>query len=275
MLFRLILVIVVAMLSVARLLGQPSNDICSSAIDLQSYLMAAQSAPMIAGPFSNAAATGNDVDIAGVTGCWLDDLTGLADGSSPQVDATVWFRLTGIDQEVRLAIQPCDTTFDFLSADTQLALFSGECDSLQIVDCNEDIDPATYYYWSAIYTPLTAGTEYRMVVDGFNYSGFGSPDDPLTTGEFCVHISIPALYVSEVTESLTTIFPNPAEGFVQLTAASEIMEVRMFTAQGKELTVFSPENSKTLDIVMPAESGVYIVVVRTRYQTTTHRIVRM
>jgi hypothetical protein len=260
--------------SAGRLSAQLSNDICSSAIDLQSYLLAAQTAPVIAGPFSNSAATGNDFDIATVTGCWLDDLTGLADGSSPQIDATVWFRLTGVDQEVRLAIQPCDTTFDFLSADTQLALFSGECDSLEIVDCNEDIDPETYNYWSAIYTPLTAGTEYRMVVDGFNYSGFGSPDAPLTTGEFCIHISIPALQVNELTEPVVTIFPNPSDDRVQLNAASEIVEVRVFNAQGQEFTVFSPKNATTLDVAMPDESGVYLVLVQTKYQTTTHRIVR-
>ena len=274
MVFRILLLLVIVAQSASRLSAQLSNDICSSAIDLQAYLVAAQTAPVIAGPFSNAAATGNDVNIAAVTGCWLDDLTGLADGSSPQIDATVWFRLTGIDQEVRLAIQPCDTTFDFLSADTQLALFSGECDSLEIVDCNEDIDPATYNYWSAIYTPLSAGTEYRMVVDGFNYSGFGSPDAPLTTGEFCIHMSIPSLQVSELTEQMPSIFPNPAQDHIQLTAASEIIEVRMFNAQGQELTVFSPKNSKTMDIVMPSESGVYVVLVQTKYKTTTHRIVR-
>lgn len=274
MVFRLLLIVVIAVQSAGRLSAQLSNDICSSAIDLQSYLLAAQSAPVIAGPFSNSAATGNDFDIATVTGCWLDDLTGLADGSSPQIDATVWFRLTGVDQEVRLAIQPCDTTFDFLSADTQLALFSGECDSLEIVDCNEDIDPETYNYWSAIYTPLTAGTEYRMVVDGFNYSGFGSPDAPLTTGEFCIHISIPALQVNELTEQVVTIFPNPSDDRVQLNAASEIVEVRVFNAQGQEFTVFSPKNATTLDVAMPDESGVYLVLVQTKYQTTTHRIVR-
>jgi hypothetical protein len=48
----------------------------------------------------------------------------------------------------------------------------------------------------------------------------------------------------------------------------------MFNAQGQELAVFYPKNSKTLDVVMPAESGVYVVLVQTKYQTTTHRIVR-
>ncbi|MFM2202108.1 MAG: hypothetical protein RL040_1308 [Bacteroidota bacterium] len=274
MVFRLLLIIVIVAQSASRLSAQLSNDLCSSAIDLQPYLVAAQTAPVIAGPFSNTAATGNDVDIAAVTGCWLDDLTGLANGSSPQVDATVWFRLTGIDQEVRLEVQPCDTTFDFLSADTQLALFSGECDSLEIVDCNEDIDPATYNYWSAIYTSLSAGTEYRMVVDGFNYSGFGSPDAPLTTGEFCIHVSIPSLQVSELTTPVSTIFPNPTDDRIQVNAASEIIEVRMFNAQGQEFAVFCPKNVKTLDVVMPTESGVYVVLVQTKYQTTTHRVVR-
>jgi hypothetical protein len=213
MVFRSLLIVFLGLNSISALLAQPSNDICSSAIDLQSYLLAAQTAPVIAGPFSNVAATGNDVDIAAITGCWLDDLTGLADGSSPQVDATVWFRLEGIDQEVRIAIQPCDTTLDFISEDSQLALFSGECDSLEIVDCNEDMDPATFNYWSAIFTPLNAGTTYRMAVDGFNYSGFGSPDAPLTTGEFCIHLSIPALSIATLPAESVSVYPNPKNVF--------------------------------------------------------------
>jgi hypothetical protein len=73
---------------------------------------------------------------------------------------------------------------------------------------------------------------------------------------------------------MSTIFPNPADDRIQVNAASEIIQVRMFNAQGQELAVFSPKNSKTLDVVMPAESGVYVVLVKTKYQTTTHRVVR-
>ena len=259
---------------VSALCAQPGNDICSSAIDLQPYLLAAQTAPAVAGPFSNVSATGNDLDIASVTGCWLDDLTGLADGSSPQIDATVWFRLQGIGQDVRIAVQPCDTTLNFISEDSQLALFSGECDSLELVDCNEDIDPSTFNYWSAVFTPLSAGTEYRLAVDGFNYSGFGSPDAPLTTGEFCIHITIPALLIDQPQANSVVLFPNPTEDRVLISAAEQITELRVFNLQGQLIDSIHPKNSSTVNVQMPQEAGVYIVAVQTGNQLTTHRLIR-
>ncbi|MFM7234232.1 MAG: hypothetical protein ACKOZM_06545, partial [Flavobacteriales bacterium] len=55
-------------------LAQPINDLCSFATDIQSFINQ-QGQSTLAGPYSNVGATGNDLDIAGITGCWLDDLT--------------------------------------------------------------------------------------------------------------------------------------------------------------------------------------------------------
>jgi hypothetical protein len=65
---------VLVMVAVSTIaIAQPVNDICSSAIDLQPLLPAGQE-PVLLGPYSNEFATGNDLDIATVTGCWFDDL---------------------------------------------------------------------------------------------------------------------------------------------------------------------------------------------------------
>jgi len=252
--------------------AQPQNDICSSAVDLQSYL---NEPTQPAGPFSNVGATGNDLDIAGVTGCWLDDLTGNADGSSPQIDATVWFRLDGYDGVLSLYVQPCDTTLSFLTEDTQLALYAGECDSLEIVACNEDINSTLNNYWSGLTTEIQSGTTYYIAIDGFNYSGFGSPELPLTTGEFCISFQEPVVAVEERKGERVRVFPNPSEGFISLQAESGIREIQITDVTGKKISSeIIMDNSYSREITMPMDAGVYVIYVRTDLGIYTHRVVR-
>jgi len=253
-------------------IAQPANDICSSAI----YLNMNQSQPgSLLGPFSNEGATGNDLDIASVTGCWLDDLTGNADGSSPQVDATVWFRLDGYDGALMLYVQPCDTNLNFLTEDTQMALYTGECDSLELVICNEDINGALNNYWSGVTTPILAGSAYYLAVDGFNYSGFGSPELPLTTGEFCISMYEPVTNLVESEQGNVVAFPNPTFGTLTIHSDSPITEISIFDFTGR--CCRSILNGTTLlqqTISMPDEFGVYTLFVKSESGVTVHRIVK-
>jgi hypothetical protein len=268
---KYILVFFVASISTIAI-AQPQNDICSSAIDLQSYL---DQPEQLAGPFSNIGATGNDLDISTVTGCWLDDLTGNADGSSPQIDATVWFRLDGYDGVLTVYIQPCDSNLTFMTEDTQMALYQGECDSLEIVACNEDINGAMNNYWSGITTVIQSGNPYYLAVDGFNYSGFGSPEIPLTTGEFCISLQEPVVDVREEVAELSAAFPNPTNGKITLKAESAIQEIIISDLAGKKIqTLFLSGNIKTHELQMPEAPGVYVLIMRTDAGFYTHRIIR-
>lgn len=253
--------------------AQPLNDLCSFATDIQPYINQ-QAEPALAGPYTNVGATGNDLDIASVTGCWLDDLTGNADGSSPQVDATVWFRFDGYDGVLMLYVQPCDTNLAFISQDTQMALYSGECDSLELVACNEDINSAMYNYWSGLTTTIEAATSYYLAVDGFNYSGFGSPELPLTTGEFCLSFTQPTVAIDEAMNTSVRLFPNPTEGRIHLQADSFISEVIICNALGQSCGFYAPYKSSSIDLEMPFEAGFYTLRVRTEKGTTVHRVIR-
>ena len=252
--------------------AQPVNDICSAAIDLNEDLSQPGS---LLGPFSNEGATGNDLDIASVTGCWLDDLTGNADGSSPQIDATVWFRFDGYDGVLMLYVQPCDSNLNFISEDTQMALYTGECDSLELVICNEDINGAVYNYWSGVTTPILAGRTYYLAVDGFNYSGFGSPELPLTTGEFCISMNEPATNLVETEQGKVVAFPNPTSGTLTLQSDSPIAEISIFDLTGRCCrSVLNGTKLQQQTIAMPDETGVYIVSVKSESGVTMHRIVK-
>jgi hypothetical protein len=263
--------VMVAVSSIA--VAQPGNDICSSAIDLQPLLPAGQESVLL-GPYSNEFATGNDLDIATVTGCWFDDLTGLADGSSPQIDATVWFRFEGYDGELMLYVQPCDSNLNFLTEDTQMVLYTGECDSLELVACNEDINSAMQNYWSGVTTPVEAGLTYYLAVDGFNYGGFGSPELPLTTGEFCLQFSQPVVSIEESVSPNVVFFPNPTHDRVQLQSAEYIDEVTVWNAQGERVADMRTAQSTQLDVYLPEACGVYVLSVRSGNRVTYHRIVK-
>lgn len=253
--------------------AQVTNDGCSFATDIQSYINQQGQSPL-AGPYSNVGATGNDLDIATVTGCWLDDLTGNADGSSPQIDATVWFRFQGYDGELMLYVQPCDTNLNFLSQDTQMVLYSGECDSLDLVACNEDVDAAMNNYWSGLSTPVTSGTSYYLAVDGFNYSGFGSPELPLTTGEFCMSFNQPITSVHEANTTTVRVFPNPSQGAVHVMAAEFITEVVVYNPMGQTCSLHRCSNSRSIALELPDGIGIYTLLVRTEKGATVHRVIR-
>lgn len=257
---------------VGQAFAQPLNDNCSSAIDLQIYV---NQPGELAGPYSNVGATGNDLDIASVTGCWLDDLTGNADGSSPQIDATVWFRLDGYDGVLMVYIQPCDSNLTFLTEDTQMALYRGECDSLEIVACNEDVNSDLNVYWSGLTTEIESGSTYYLAVDGFNYSGFGSPELPLTTGEFCISLQEPVVGIEENVVQVISVYPNPTDGLITLQAESPIEEIVVTDLAGKKCRfMLNSAFTKSISFDMPMDGGIYLLHVKTEQGNYTHRIVR-
>jgi hypothetical protein len=267
--FLFVALLVVGVLSS---MAQPVNDLCSSAADIQSLI---SQTIQIAGPFSNEGATGNDLDIAGVTGCWLDDLAGNADGSSPQIDATVWFRFEGFDGTLMLYVQQCDSNLTFLSQDTQMALYTGECDTLELVACNEDLNAPSNYYWSGLTTGIQSGNTYYLAVDGFNYSGFGSPEIPLTTGQFCLSNQEPQVSVPEIIGKGVDIYPNPSDGFITIDADSHIHEVTVFDVAGACYGKYSNSGSHKLQsFQLPEVSGFYLIHVRTDHGVVTRRVIR-
>ena len=253
-------------------LSQLTNDLCSSALEIHDFLIQNDG---LAGPYSNVGATGNDINIADVTGCWLDPLSGDIDNGAPQVDATVWFRFEGFDGNLALFVQPCDSNLNFLSQDTQMVLFRGECDSLEVVACNEDINAAANYYWSGISTEIQAGTDYYLAVDGFNYSGFGSPELPLTTGEFCISTQQPEVAVTEISSAQLSAFPNPSDGMVTLQTDEPVVEVTVYNMVGACCGFYTILNSSNNPIIeLPDSSGVYLLHVKTKRGETFRRVIR-
>jgi hypothetical protein len=269
---KLFLLLILLSANAQHVLSQLTNDLCSSALDIHGFIIQNDG---LSGPYSNVGATGNDVDVADVTGCWFDPLSGDIENGTPQVDATVWFRFEGFDGNLALFVQPCDSNLSFLSQDTQMVLFKGECDSLEVVACNEDINAAANYYWSGISTEIQAGTDYYLAVDGFNYSGFGSPELPLTTGEFCLSTQQPEVAVTEISSAQLSAFPNPSDGMITLQTDAPVVEVNVYNMVGTRCGVYANSGSSNNPIIeLPDSSGVYLLHVKTKHGEAFRRVIR-
>jgi len=269
---KLFLLLILLSANAQHVLSQLTNDLCSSALDIHDFIIQNDG---LSGPYSNVGATGNDVDVADVTGCWFDPLSGDIENGTPQVDATVWFRFEGFDGNLSVFVQPCDSNLNFLSQDTQMVLFKGECDSLEVVACNEDINAAANYYWSGISSEIQSGTDYYLAVDGSNYSGFGSPELPLTTGEFCLSTQQPEVAVTEVSSAQLSAFPNPSDGMITLQTNSPVMEVAVYNMVGARCGVYAnPGYTNNPTIELPDSSGVYLLHVKTKRGEAFRRVIR-
>jgi hypothetical protein len=156
-----------------------------------------------------------------------------------------------------------------------MALYTGGCDTLELVACNEDYSFQTGNYWSGINTDIQSGNTYYVAVDGFNYSGFGSPESPLTTGEFCLSTQQPQVSVSEPDVRTVSVYPNPSNGTVTITADSPILEVVVCDVTGKQLLSLSGGFSEiwsSLDL--PDVIGFYLLHIKTDRGIFTSRVMR-
>ncbi|MGB0839689.1 MAG: hypothetical protein ACPGXL_06090, partial [Chitinophagales bacterium] len=120
------------------------------------------------GPYYNICATSmNDPDFPTGEACFFDD---------DAYENTVWFGFTGNGGTYSIATINCTSSDSTDLSDSQMAIYSGDCDTPVFEACNED-DTDLLAAINDFVT--TAGTEYFVLVDGF--------DD--NVGEFCLQVT--------------------------------------------------------------------------------------
>ncbi|MBL7787591.1 MAG: T9SS type A sorting domain-containing protein [Chitinophagales bacterium] len=118
-------------------------------------------------PFDNNCATSGPSDPDEGT-CF-----GVAPDNDPFA-ATVWFSFVGNGGTYSLNTKNCTGSVNTPLTDTQIALYTGTCDNLTLVACNEQISGATNYAGLSNFA-TTTGTTYYVLVDGYS----------IQKGEFC------------------------------------------------------------------------------------------
>lgn len=249
------------------------NDLCVDAIDINPAFAGAVDVTVSSGPYSNANATGGDLDVADVTACWFDDLAGNGDGNNPEIDNTVWFTFEGDGDEYIVIADDCDGNADF-AGDTQMIIYAGDdCNNLTPVACNDDISTANNIYWAGVLLETTASTTYYIAIDGFNYTGFGSPDDPLTTGDFCIQVQQTIVNVEENSDLQFVVYPNPTKDNFTIQSNEFFDGVRVHNMVGDLVYAQSGLNTKLYRVDNVFAPGVYTIEISTANGTSVSRVV--
>lgn len=91
---------------------------------------------------------------------------------------TVWFSFEGTGGEYTISVNACEAATDLLISDSQMAIYTGGCDGLTEVACNDDIGGSNLL--SSITEFATeAGVTYHIMVDGLDNE----------SGEFCIEVT--------------------------------------------------------------------------------------
>ena len=166
----------------------PENDLCAGAIDLSNLLGQGIGQLQSSETFSNLNATGESELSAGLEGYWFDTAPG---GSDVSVDQSVWFKMEGDGGTYQIRTTNCAGAA-FYSNDTQIALYRGSCESLELVAANDDLMPfwdANYgWFYSWIDAQLVEGEQYFLMVDGYNWND-GDTFQGVAQGTFCLFMT--------------------------------------------------------------------------------------
>ncbi len=166
--------------------AQPANDICDDAIDISELLTGEIGSGAELGTYSNVDATGEPELAADLVDLWFD---GEAVGAEPSIDQSVWFRFTGDGGVYQMITGNWCAGAAMYANDTQMALYSGSCDDLNLVAANDDMAYMWASEWGWWYSFIDfkaeEGVDYWLMVDGYNHYQ-GDTFQGVSAGSFCL-----------------------------------------------------------------------------------------
>ncbi|OWY21021.1 T9SS C-terminal target domain-containing protein [Sphingobacteriales bacterium UPWRP_1] len=235
--------LVVADLCGEPVVSTPGADFCEDALTLD----VADGA--VNGPFSNIAATGEDPAVLVPPACFTDDVDPTT--GENYFDNSVWFSFTGTGETLVLTTSVAGAPNPMPNADTQLGVYTGACDGLVEVACNDDIDAAAGNYLSSVIVATEAGITYYVVVDGYYYSdgaGGGAPD----AGDFFVNVAVQA--TTDCLADYGTVIP-PAETTVCQDGIIGAFNLEGGNTSADYLSLFVVTTGPELSILGYADAG--------------------
>ena len=183
--------------TVSRAFVAPGED-CANANDINNLLGGIYNAPQISG---------------------LQDNTGYTSAGDPAVSSdcffnndplqhTIWYTFTGDGNTYRIRSVQCNATNYITDGDTQVAIFTGDCNNPTQVACNDDESGSSLNISVDIATQ--AGQTYRMLVDG--YGGL--------QGEFCLEVTNLTQPATPITFALGTVCSSTQAYLISGTGAA-------------------------------------------------------
>ncbi len=218
----------------------PANDDCDNAFDLNALTGGDLGSVINSQTFSNLLASGQEE----VPFCFEDG----------DVGQSLWFSFTGDGNTYFISTNDCGGDIDYVPfGDTQMAIYTGECDMLEEVGCNEDIDLQGGNFAAGLTFDTEPGVEYLIMIDSWEN----------LVGEYC--ISFENLGDGTATENSEAalqwnLFPNPAGAQVQLECSEPVEYLNVYNVAGQLVEQISGRQSERLQFDVSAlASGMYMV----------------
>lgn len=229
----------------------PANNECMDAEDISSLFGQEFDEPQTSGTYDNTNATTSDADPDFGWDCF-----GEPDGAGgdPSLDRTLWFSFIGDGNTYYITTVECDSEDYIDSGDTQMAVYSGDCEDLTAVGCNEDgPDASDGHFPAGLEFETQPGVTYWVMIDGFG------PDFP-ADGEFCIEVTNKTPNsVTNIQETSISVTPNPTNGKIRIDQVEAIW-VDVYDKLGRKVAQFDqPDNQ--IDIT-ELPSGVYTLKIQ-------------
>ncbi|MEM7575364.1 MAG: T9SS type A sorting domain-containing protein [Bacteroidota bacterium] len=181
-------------------------DSCTQAIDISSLFGAGLGVQQTSAAYSNINATSEETDPEEGAYCFSE-----ADNNAELFQHTVWFSFTGDGKKYELRTANCGNS-NYL-ANTQIAIYSGYCDELVSVACDENISTSGNQLEGLATLQTTDGETYYVLVDGANGD----------TGSFCLQL------VEVAVRSCTGISIGNSTAAADEVCANESVTITMFS----------------------------------------------
>lgn len=229
----------------------PSNDDCIGAIVIE---VDSQFCDGSNNNGTNLAATDSGVEAAECFNYGMND---------------VWFSFV-----VPAGTATVDISTDFLGGtlvDTEIALYSGTCDSLVEEDCDQDggtviLSNGSSYNSIISDAPVTVGETYFVRVSGY---GSGS------VGNFCLDVKTnETLSSNEFETAGFKLYPNPVKDVLNLSYVQNIASVEIFNMLGQQVLVKAVNATQGQVDMSNLGTGTYLVKIATDNQVKTIKVIK-
>jgi hypothetical protein len=229
---------------------QPGNDDCMDATSIDNVFHQAPNTTFTAGPYTNNGAVITDEDPIISGDCFF---------ANDIIDNNVWFSFVGDGEEYTILTSNCDgaETDNYLEfGDTQMAIYTGNCDGLSMVACNDDSENSSdTNLYSEITLETGEGVTYYVMIDGFS-AGSNQPAD----GNFCIEVTQNAVNVEENSGPQIALFPNPVNETLLVSLSQGVNLVQIMDASGRIVESINQPSNTNLSINCSVyESGVYFL----------------
>ncbi len=157
-------------------------DNCDAAVDITQYFGGTPNVAQTTGIYDNTNATVGAFDPP-APGCFVDGAPTVV----PTLNNTMWYSFTGNGGSFHVETVPCSAGANYIdNGDTQMALYTGDCNGFTQINCNDDLDfNATGDYRAGFDFSTTSGTTYYIMVDGWS----DPANNMVATGQYCIEVT--------------------------------------------------------------------------------------